>query len=850
MKSKAIKTLLLIVIFAAFYISFQVKANVEPIDQVPSHRFDTAWRLHFVRDYAELMKTIPDPLAVTSKELKTALTKHGYSNIDPDTIFYNEFRGAMSSSRSYNGWAHHETPSKSYTVTQAVMLNVFNEFRDSFPDTINLDTGIYTEGAEGVMFDERNEVRLLSSALWDITYSDLDIQTSYTAELTRFWANNSERYTQLMRDSFAFSAHQQYQLGLLEQDNYQLVLTLLKPARPANIHVYRFDIYGYDATDMLLIEQAGQSGGVLYIPGSEQPFVAYRTERQLKKTMYKRLQDPANKKALLNHFSLYLRQDGTTYSGVDSALTQLVNGNWNDRYFMMKHHPVTGNVFARMTELRKARMSSDGDTMIKSNAESQRDYILSIANSLVILFPVVDILIPELGIPLTLSLSSTQFGLSLDKAVNGDSLSERLTGTRMSAVNAAVLGTATILPVMVKYGQSLALSAEKEISLLPNRVLLNEGVSAHTLNDFTSMPRIVIHPQTGEELLGLQLTESGRSTLLRADGFGYFREIDPLSGRLINDSRVVRALNIENNEPQWLERGGLRGGNSGSGDIETNEISSDYTPNHSQQSEILLPEDLPEPQGIGGSGYADMTGGRDLEAYELEQQVNPYGYLSDTKALHRLSTEAQKEIQNLPFYRGYQSELNGSRVFRGDTRLPDEIFHSGFNRRIEPVEYVQLAHHTRGIRGVISTSTEQSVAVNYALDSQRGYVYAIELNHGGKTVDTLLRDESLNEIATLNIPPEDIMFAVGPFNSVNSSYREVVENAAYRTAEVRINPHSTASTEAAEQAFERLKSTLKYELSSGMSFADRYANRSDLLWYEDEMLENTLNNELSLSVNH
>ncbi|WP_198552783.1 dermonecrotic toxin domain-containing protein [Psychromonas sp. Urea-02u-13] len=783
------------------------------------------------------MKTIPDPLAVTSKELKRALTKHGYSNIDPDNLFYNEFRGAMSSSRSYNGWAHRKPPSKSYTVTQAVMLNVFNEFRDTFPDTINVDTGIYTEGADGVIFDERNDVRLLSSALWDITYSDLDIQASYTAELTRFWANNSERYTQLMRDSFAFSAHQQYQLGLLEQDNYQLALTLLKPARPTNIHVYRFDIYGYDATDMLLIEQDGQSGGVLYIPGSEQPFVAYNTERQLKKTLYKRLRDPASKAALLNHFSLYLRQDGATYSGVDSALTKLINGHWNDRYFMMKHHPVTGNVFARMTEFRKARMSSDGDTMIKSNAESQRDYILSIANSLVILFPVVDILIPELGIPLTLSLSSTQFGLSLDKAVNGDTLSERLKGTRMSAVNAAVIGTAAILPVMVKYGQSLALSAEKEISLLPNRILLNDGVPAHTLNNFTAMPRIVIHPQTGEELIGVQLTDSGRNTLLRADGFGYFREIDPLSGRLISDSRVIRALNIENNEPQWLERGGLRGGHGGSGNIETNEIYSDYTPNYSQQSEILLPEDLPEPQGIGGSGYADMTGGRDVEAYELELQINPYGYLSDTKALHRLSTEAQKEIQNIPFYKGYQSELNGSRVFRGDTRLPDEIFHSGFNRRIEPVAYVELAHHTRGIRGIISTSTEQSVAVNYALDSQRGYVYAIELNHGGKMVNTLLRGESLSEIATLNIPPEDIMFAVGPFNSVNSSYREVVEDAAYRTAEVRINPHSTASTAAAEQAFERMKDTLKYKLSSGMSFAERYENRSDLLWYEDEILE-------------
>ncbi len=133
--------------------------------------------------------------------------------------------------------------------------------------------------------------------------------------------------------------------------------------------------------------------------------------------------------------------------------------------------------------------------------------------------------------------------------------------------------------------------------------------------------------------------------------------------------------------------------------------------------------------------------------------------------------------------------------------------------------------------------------MNYALDSQRGYVYAIELNHGGQVVDTLLRDKSLSEIATLNIPPEDIMFAVGPFNSANSSYRDLVENAAYRTAELRINPHATASPEVAQQAFDRIKNTLKYELSPNMSFADRYASRTDLFWYEDEAVSTPLNSD-------
>ncbi len=72
----------------------------------------------------------------------------------------------------------------------------------------------------------------------------------------------------------------------------------------------------------------------------------------------------------------------------------------------------------------------------------------------------------------------------------------------------------------------------------------------------------------------------------------------------------------------------------------------------------------------------------------------------------------------------------------------DEFFHSGFNRKPGVVEYFELDHHTRGISGVISTSSEQSIAVSYALHQQRGYVYAVELNHGSKAVNTSVRGAS------------------------------------------------------------------------------------------------------------
>ncbi|MBU5857116.1 hypothetical protein JVV04_20485, partial [Vibrio cholerae O1] len=71
-------------------------------------------------------------------------------------------------------------------------------------------------GAAAKQYDEHNEVRLLSSELWNIAYYNLDIQKSYSQALNQFWTQYSKRYTQLLRDSYAFSAHQQYRLGLLD----------------------------------------------------------------------------------------------------------------------------------------------------------------------------------------------------------------------------------------------------------------------------------------------------------------------------------------------------------------------------------------------------------------------------------------------------------------------------------------------------------------------------------------------------------------------------------------------------------------------------------------------------------
>lgn len=73
----------------------------------------------------------------------------------------------------------------------------------------------------------------------------------------------------------------------------------------------------------------------------------------------------------------------------------------------------------------------------------------------------------------------------------------------MSAINGAILGATTLVPALAQYGRSLSESVNVANHALENTIVVNRGFPAEELHNFVAMPRIVTHPQTGEELIGL-----------------------------------------------------------------------------------------------------------------------------------------------------------------------------------------------------------------------------------------------------------------------------------------------------------------------------------------------------------
>ncbi len=73
---------------------------------------------------------------------------------------------------------------------------------------------------------------------------------------------------------------------------------------------------------------------MLFIP-VQKTFLFKKNIADLRLTLKELIKDSDNKQLLSQHFSLYSRQDGVSYAGVNSVLHAIENdGNFNESYFL------------------------------------------------------------------------------------------------------------------------------------------------------------------------------------------------------------------------------------------------------------------------------------------------------------------------------------------------------------------------------------------------------------------------------------------------------------------------------------------------------------------------------------
>lgn len=396
--------------------------------------------------------------------IRAAIKQSFNKTLNPDTTYLHYFEKAHSSHSSFNGWAHNQPPVSSKTITQAVLANY--TARDQHLDTLNgYSAGIYSDGPLASTFDDHNEIKLLPSQLLDLIYKG-DFYRTYTAKLTAFWTQHRADYRILAKAQFISQATRQRKNASLNRANYSMLMSAINVGnqgsarsegrrvssnRSDGVSVRTFDIHGYEATDILQFQRAGDPRIVLYLPGEDPPFRQFKNTQQLNAWVCRTGAVDKASQHLAQHFSLYNRQDGATLlgrSGVDSALKHLVAGTWSHNLINTSHQRrssiLVGDVFATLAARTEHRDLADANTKITSTLEVNKDIW---RERLELINAAVAVTAPFAApINLLLALGSlAQLAAGVSKAVEGDTTQQRASG-----VTSAVQALAGFIPGTLK----------------------------------------------------------------------------------------------------------------------------------------------------------------------------------------------------------------------------------------------------------------------------------------------------------------------------------------------------------------------------------------------------------------
>lgn len=234
-------------------------------------------------------------------------------------------------------------------------------------DTTHFYEGIYVESPDSTTknYNASNRLSVPPAAFRSLTW-DTDFQKPYSEFLSDFWSKHEKNYPALAKASLIKAAMVQRQENSLTDEAQQLVMRalglpdnkkpwseitfeqLLKPGKkPSNVSTELLKIGNYKSTDIMVIsdkqqifdaEENKKNTTLLYIPGNSSPIHSFNSQAQMKDWLAKQMNDPVKRNALVAHFALKDKPNGTSRAGIVETLTGL--GTWPEK------RVITGGIFS------------------------------------------------------------------------------------------------------------------------------------------------------------------------------------------------------------------------------------------------------------------------------------------------------------------------------------------------------------------------------------------------------------------------------------------------------------------------------------------------------------------------
>lgn len=532
-------------------VDVEIQRKVEKVNQL-NEKYTSAWKANFLKEYHKIISDVPNP-----EQMARDLMKEHFPTLDPDKthfVIFNthggHFKPPAGKSKSIYYFKGH-TISDVMTLTQAALLQGPRRASSIFHNYANY-SAVYTDFkphrewySNGLDVVNRKLGRIISSA---------DINTQFKTKIQEYWETHYERYKKISKDAFSLWAYESYKNFQISDEGYQLAESVI--ANNGNANVFKFDVYGYFSNSILWIENQSGSKGLLYIPGATTPLREFNGITAMREFIANEMKDKKSRESFAHHFSLYDRQDGTTYSGVDSAL-EGVSGErrtiWNSNYILYEKTPITTDAFTALADLTKEREFSDGDTLITSDSEAISLIALRSVNSALNFLPIIDLIAPEVALPLDIIVGLTELGLSIDIDIEGDTKADRVKGASGIANSGLFLGSAAVVPALVKYAPRIITASE--------RFLADETLNVINLRNLQGIPlkyeniglngsHTFTHSVTNKSAQIVRLSDDYRLVTIAEDDLGAFREINFDSGDFVNNKKIIQENGVWKNEKE------------------------------------------------------------------------------------------------------------------------------------------------------------------------------------------------------------------------------------------------------------------------------------------------------------
>ena len=426
---------------------------------------------------SQVSATCPDMRQMARELALQLLRQHGLATLEPDRVYFHRFHAASSSSRTFNGWQHHQAPFQSLTLPQLVM-NRFDPAEQEAWDLLDQFTGFYTDGPASDSFDESNEVRLLPKDVME-SFWRVDISADFHERMTRFWTLHAEDYRTLAKSTFlskvleacapsenkALSRRAREAAKMLTGITHwpptlEVLREVLVPTGAARLCT--FDIGGHIASDMLRLEMDDGSQ-LLYMPGEEQTFQLFSGQRELFAWVLARTRDEEGRARFLCHFPLASHAHSESQTGLPHLL-EIMRAQWDAPQpvgLNTQDTTLHQDAFTWLRDAARQRMLDDARFALRSNADLRKQLWVGYLQAFT---RVVGPMAPAAW-PIALAVTGAglaETGLDIDQAINAHT-----TEQRQAAVTAAILaGVNTLFNAALLY--SIRVNAESGV--LPEEV--------------------------------------------------------------------------------------------------------------------------------------------------------------------------------------------------------------------------------------------------------------------------------------------------------------------------------------------------------------------------------------------